>query len=331
LRNIQNSHPKKQLKEPITELRYWHFRIFETTSIPLPPNSPKKAQRGHSPHLLYYVITTLTIPARKEIPHPAIHDPHHAKEMKKTTPKSTSNLTMKKKMIDGLIALLVHTTPIHHNHSSLLKIIQSENPSKSSRPHKKTHFEWNFDLPNALPRERQPSPLEPSRRRGEHIKKGTNLKNLLLGWNLANPVHPPPPPPCVDETQWNVIFSKEIHDWEVDVVTAFFQKLQTISIRMGSQDKLWWIPSKKCIFKVKDFFGASSIAEGSSFPWKSVWRTKSPPRAAFFVWSATLGKILTLDNLRNRQVVVINRCFMCKKDGESVDHLLLHCEVAHAL
>jgi hypothetical protein len=30
-------------------------------------------------------------------------------------------------------------------------------------------------------------------------------------------------------------------------------------------------------------------------------------------------------------MVVINRCFMCKKDGESVDHLLLHCEVAHAL
>ena len=54
------------------------------------------------------------------------------------------------------------------------------------------------------------------------------------------------------------------------------------------------------------------------------------PRAAFFVWSATLGKILTLENLRKRQVVVINRCYMCKKDGESVNHLL-HCEVAHAL
>jgi hypothetical protein len=61
-----------------------------------------------------------------------------------------------------------------------------------------------------------------------------------------------------------------------------------------------------------------------------VWRTKSPPRAAFFVWSAALEKILTLDNLRKQQVVVINKCFMCKKDGESFDHLLLHCEVAHA-
>jgi hypothetical protein len=86
------------------------------------------------------------------------------------------------------------------------------------------------------------------------------------------------------------IFSRKVHDWEVDVVTAFFQKLQSISIQRGSQDKLWWIPSKKGTFKVKDFFRALSRVEGRDFPWKSVWRTKSPPRAAFFVWSAALRK-----------------------------------------
>jgi hypothetical protein len=47
---------------------------------------------------------------------------------------------------------------------------------------------------------------------------------------------------------------------------------------------------------------------------------------------AALGKILTLDNLRKRQVIVIDRCCMCKKNEESVDHLLLlHCEVACVL
>jgi hypothetical protein len=46
-----------------------------------------------------------------------------------------------------------------------------------------------------------------------------------------------------------------------------------------------------------------------------VWRTKFPPRAMFFVQSAALGKILTLDNLRKRQVAVVNRCCICKKDG----------------
>jgi hypothetical protein len=55
------------------------------------------------------------------------------------------------------------------------------------------------------------------------------------------------------------------------------------------------------------------------------------PKGCVLCVIGSAGKILTLDNLRKRQVVVINRCFMCKKDGESVDHLLLHCEVAHAL
>jgi hypothetical protein len=51
----------------------------------------------------------------------------------------------------------------------------------------------------------------------------------------------------------------------------------------------------------------------------------------FFVWSAGICKILTLDNLKKRHVSVINRCCMCKRSEETVDHLLLHCEVAYAL
>jgi hypothetical protein len=51
-----------------------------------------------------------------------------------------------------------------------------------------------------------------------------------------------------------------------------------------------------------------------------------PWRLAFFVWFAALGKILTLDNLRTRNVVVVEWCCMCKKSGESIDHLLIHCE-----
>jgi hypothetical protein len=62
-----------------------------------------------------------------------------------------------------------------------------------------------------------------------------------------------------------------------------------------------------------------------------VFRTQAPSRAAFFSWSNALGKIFTLDNLRKRHVLVINRCCMCKKTEESVDHLLLHCDVAFAL
>lgn len=56
-----------------------------------------------------------------------------------------------------------------------------------------------------------------------------------------------------------------------------------------------------------------------------------PLKVAFFGWSTAQGKILTLDNLRKRQVIVVNRCCLCKRDGESVDHLLIHCDIAQAL
>jgi hypothetical protein len=45
----------------------------------------------------------------------------------------------------------------------------------------------------------------------------------------------------------------------------------------------------------------------------------------FFTWTAACGKIPTVDNLRRRGMVVVNRCWLCEADGESVDHLLLHC------
>jgi hypothetical protein len=53
-----------------------------------------------------------------------------------------------------------------------------------------------------------------------------------------------------------------------------------------------------------------------------------PMRVTFFVWMVVLGKILTLDNLRKRHVIVMDWRFMCKTSRESIDHLLLHCEVA---
>jgi hypothetical protein len=88
---------------------------------------------------------------------------------------------------------------------------------------------------------------------------------------------------------------------------------------------------KKGLFGVKSFYSIMGCHDGFRFPWKSVWRTKVPLRVAFFVWLAALGNILTMDNLRKRHVLVIERCCMCKRNGEFVDHLILHCKVGCAI
>ncbi len=67
------------------------------------------------------------------------------------------------------------------------------------------------------------------------------------------------------------------------------------------------------------------------FPWKSIWKAKVPPWVAFFSWTAALGRILTAENLRRRRVIIVSWCCLCKMDGESVDHLLLHCAYAKEL
>ena len=52
---------------------------------------------------------------------------------------------------------------------------------------------------------------------------------------------------------------------------------------------------------------------------------------AFFVWPVIHGQILTLNNLMLRGRILVNWCFMCHHNEETMDHLLLHCPVAHSL
>lgn len=62
-----------------------------------------------------------------------------------------------------------------------------------------------------------------------------------------------------------------------------------------------------------------------SFHWKAVWSSKVPPKISFFVWMAVLGRILTNGSLRKCWLVIIDWCCVCKRAGESTNHLLLYC------
>jgi hypothetical protein len=111
----------------------------------------------------------------------------------------------------------------------------------------------------------------------------------------------------------------------MEMVLSFFARLYSISIRHGEDDRLVWSLSKRGLFEVKSYNEVLNRKDDPSFPWKSIWRVKTPARVAFFVWTTTLGKILTHDNLRKMNVVVIEWCCMCKKSGEPIEHMLLHC------
>jgi hypothetical protein len=114
-------------------------------------------------------------------------------------------------------------------------------------------------------------------------------------------------------------------------VIAFFDLLYFLRLKQDGEDRIWWIPSKRRTFEVRSFFQELYSLGGSPFPWKSIWRVNVPLRVSFFVWTVALGKILTLDNLRKRKVIVVDCCCICKKSGEFMDYLFLHCEVIREL
>ena len=54
-------------------------------------------------------------------------------------------------------------------------------------------------------------------------------------------------------------------------------------------------------------------------------------RVSFFAWEASWNRVLTTDQLKRRGWNMPNRCFLCKEEEETNDHLFLFCNKASML
>jgi hypothetical protein len=135
--------------------------------------------------------------------------------------------------------------------------------------------------------------------------------------------------------EWNVTFVHDFNDWEVEVVVSFFQFRHSHTVPNAAPtadpDSLRWKLCKDGAFASHSFYYALSDRLGVSFPWKSIWMVKAPPRVAFLIWTVAWGQILTCDNLMRRGYTMAGWCCMCRCEGETVDHLLLHCNAVQKL
>ncbi|XP_041003822.1 uncharacterized protein LOC121249177 [Juglans microcarpa x Juglans regia] len=131
--------------------------------------------------------------------------------------------------------------------------------------------------------------------------------------------------------QWNILFSRDFHDCELSIVAEFFSSLYSTGTLVAQRDRLKWRSNNHKLCTVKAYYNILTTQDHTLFPWKNIWRSHVPFKVAFFVWGAALEKILNTDNLRKRGCVVMDWCYMCKKNGESVVHLLLHSEVTWVL
>ena len=89
---------------------------------------------------------------------------------------------------------------------------------------------------------------------------------------------------------WEVSFLKGVHARELEALAGFMDTIYGASVRGCGEDKMRWKSDREKGFIV---VGSNDYC----FPWKSIWKQKTPSRVAFFVWTVALGKCLTIDNL----------------------------------
>ena len=110
---------------------------------------------------------------------------------------------------------------------------------------------------------------------------------------------------------WEILFCRDVHNRELEAFWSFINSICCTPVRGFGEDKRCWLPCKSKGFIVSAYYHLLVGHSEQFFPWKSIWKQKIPSRVAFFVWTAALGKCLTIGNLRKRKVCILDWCYMC--------------------
>lgn len=96
-------------------------------------------------------------------------------------------------------------------------------------------------------------------------------------------------------------------------------------------DSYIWNLSSNGMFSVKSAWNFLR-EEGTKVSWGDViWFPCNIPRMSFISWLAILGRLSTQDRLMSFGTASCNRCLLCKRDLESIDHLFFSCDFSEYL
>ena len=135
---------------------------------------------------------------------------------------------------------------------------------------------------------------------------------------------------------WNLNFRRNLTDSEIDLLQRLMSSLSLVRFSPSLADSRAWSLSSSGLFTVKSFFLAlSKVSNPILFlPAKFLWSSKAPSKVKALAWIVAHGKVNTNDKLQLRRPyksLCPQWCILCKGNGESIDHLFLHCPVTIGL
>ncbi|RVW36770.1 Transposon TX1 uncharacterized 149 kDa protein [Vitis vinifera] len=135
---------------------------------------------------------------------------------------------------------------------------------------------------------------------------------------------------------WNFNFRRNLTDSEIEDLERLMHSLDCMNLSTSTSDARSWSLCSSGLFTVKSFFTALSQMPDSSpfFPTKFVWKSQVPFKVKAFIWLVAHKKVNTNDLLQLRRphkAISPDICKLCMEQGESADHLFLHCSVTLGL
>ncbi|KAL4185406.1 hypothetical protein AMTRI_Chr10g230540 [Amborella trichopoda] len=129
-------------------------------------------------------------------------------------------------------------------------------------------------------------------------------------------------------TSWSIpLIYRRLSDMEQAKSCAMMKLLERAYVAQNAEDIFVWKLEIDGLFSVKPCYNlffhdrvrwsVPSIAQ--------IWKWQIPLKVQIFVWLAPYNKILTVDNLIKRGKILPNICLLCKQDGKSKNHMLIHC------
>ena len=135
---------------------------------------------------------------------------------------------------------------------------------------------------------------------------------------------------------WNwEVLQKSFYPWEAEVIRKIY-----VSEACNTDCLVWSKTSDGC-YSVKSTYQmlatevinavpSSSNGEGSKV-WRSIWKTRVPPKIKHFMWRAANDALPSKQNLARRKIALDETCSLSDEQQESVMHVLWLCDQAKAM